>query len=241
MHIAGYLMQSFSDFPGVPCAVLFTPGCTFRCGYCHNPGIIDPAHAEKHDEKVLMERLSQAKWALEGVVITGGEPTLQNDLPLFCSQLKEIGYKVKLDTNGTNPAMVKKLMAERLVDYVAMDMKAPYEKYPLITGNDLTHHVKETAGMILHGRLDHEFRTTFCPDVLTDGDVHSIVQQISGAKRYALQQFRPTRCLDKRYESFRKPTPEEIRDLAKRLVFRGEIRIRTEQGEEVLRRAVSSQ
>ena len=133
MHICGFEKMSLVDYDGLVAATVFTGGCNFRCGFCHNSALV-LSHQDipAIDTEEVLSYLKKRKGVLDGVCVSGGEPTLQKDLPEFLSSLKELGYKVKLDTNGTNPSLIKKLFSDKLVDYFAMDIKADKEVYPAI-------------------------------------------------------------------------------------------------------------
>ncbi|MBR5322611.1 MAG: anaerobic ribonucleoside-triphosphate reductase activating protein [Clostridia bacterium] len=189
MNIAGFQKSSFVDFPGIISCVVFTPGCNMRCGYCHNKHILS-ADAPKTEVLDVMDYLNKRKSMLKGVVVSGGEPTLQSGLEAFVASVKALGYKVKLDTNGTNPDVVKLLCKKGYIDYVAMDIKANIEKYSLVAGRKIdTEKVLETVEFLKQSGVAHEFRTTFCPG-LTSSDILDISQNIVGESDYYLQQYR---------------------------------------------------
>lgn len=188
MNIGGFVKNSFVDYPGNIAAVIFTVGCNMKCWYCHNKHLL--GYSNKEAEKEVLEFLDSHKGFLDGVVITGGEPTLQSDLKDFIIKIREFGLMIKLDTNGTNFKVLKNLVDEGLVDYVAMDIKAPLEKYSQITKTeDDMVAIKNSIDLLLSGVVDYEFRTTFSPD-LTTQDVEEICKTIAGAKRYAIQKYR---------------------------------------------------
>jgi pyruvate formate lyase activating enzyme len=189
MNIAGFQKSSFVDFPGIISCVVFTPGCNMKCGYCHNKHILG-GDAPKVDALMVMDYLNKRKGMLKGVVVSGGEPTLQPDLEAFVASVKALGYMVKLDTNGTNPEIVKSLCEKGYIDYVAMDIKANIEKYSLVAGCTIdTEKVLETVTFLKESGVKHEFRTTFCPD-LTKEDILAISKTIVGESDYYLQQYR---------------------------------------------------
>ncbi|MBR4355786.1 MAG: anaerobic ribonucleoside-triphosphate reductase activating protein, partial [Elusimicrobiaceae bacterium] len=137
MKFGGLIKFTLIDFPGRPAAVIFTQGCNFRCRYCHNPELVYPhLFTEPVPQEEIMSFLQRRQGTLEGVVVSGGEPTLHDDLPAFMASVKALGYALKLDTNGSRPDMIQELIDKKLVDYIAMDLKAPLEKYALITGVD---------------------------------------------------------------------------------------------------------
>lgn len=192
MKIGGLIKFTLIDFPGRPAAVVFTQGCNFRCRYCHNPELVYP---HMFAEPVAMEEiysfLKRRQGTLEGVVVSGGEPTLHEDLPAFMTDLKAMGYATKLDTNGTRPDMLRELLDKKLLDYIAMDIKAPLEKYSLITGVDFNPEVlKQSMDLIRQSGLEYEFRTTYDKEVLTDADISTITQRLNG-KNYRVQECLP--------------------------------------------------
>ena len=190
MLIAGFQKTSFVDYPGKISSVVFTPGCNMRCWYCHNSHIT-AGEVEIIEERVVIDYLLRRKDMLDGVVISGGEPTLQRDLRDFILRVKDMGYAVKLDTNGTNPALLAALMAEGLLDYVAMDIKAPFDRYRDITGTeDDMSAIRRSVTLLMNGGVDYEFRTTFAPG-LEPEDMADLAADIAGARRLFIQQYRP--------------------------------------------------
>ena len=192
MKIGGLIKFTLIDFPGRPAAVVFTQGCNFRCRYCHNPELVYPhLFAEPVAMEEIYSFLKRRQCTLEGVVVSGGEPTLHEDLPAFMADLKAMGYATKLDTNGTRPDMLRELLDKKLLDYIAMDIKAPLEKYSLITGVDFNPEVlKQSMDLIRQSGLEYEFRTTYDKEVLTDADISTITQRLNG-KNYRVQECLP--------------------------------------------------
>jgi pyruvate formate lyase activating enzyme len=211
-----YLQRvSLLDYPGKMAAICFTGGCNLRCGFCYNRDlVIGPESLPSiPDEEVLGYLESRRDW-LDGVVITGGEPTLHPDLPEFMRRAKSMGYSIKLDTNGSNPEMLEALIGEGLVDYVALDIKAPLldERYHGIAGaqaNGVVNSVRKSIEIVRSSGVEYEFRTTVVPD-LSREDLLLIAGEIKGAKRYFLQQFISDGThVDERYSSV-KPYPLEF-------------------------------
>jgi len=189
MLIAGFQKTSFVDFPGRISAVVFTPGCNMRCWYCHNSHI-NAGEVELIEESEVMEHLHRRKDILDGVVISGGEPTLQRDLREFILRIRQLGCAVKLDTNDTNPGVLAGLLTDGLLDYVAMDIKAPLDSYKKMTcTDDDMSAIRRSINLLINSGVDYEFRTTLAPG-LTPEDIEAIADDISGAKRYFLQQYR---------------------------------------------------
>ncbi len=192
MKFGGLIKFTLIDFPGRPAAVVFTQGCNFRCRYCHNPELVYPhLFTEPAPEKEIMFFLQRRQGTLEGVVVSGGEPTLFDDLPAFMVQLKQMGYATKLDTNGTRPDMIATLIEKKLVDYIAMDLKAPLEKYSLITGVDTNPEIlTRSMNLIRQSGLEYEFRTTYDKEVLTDADIEQL-KQLTANQHYRVQECLP--------------------------------------------------
>lgn len=205
MIIGGLQKTSLLDFPEKIAAIVFTMGCNFRCGYCHNPELIN---GEAKIEEVF-EFLKTRQGKLDGVVITGGEPCLQKDLPEFIKQVKELGFAVKLDTNGSFPEMLEKVLPD--LDYVAMDIKAPLEKYSQIVNVDVdTSKILKSIEVLKNSGVDYEFRTTVVKSQLSFEDFEKIGQLIQGAPRYYLQRFEASKILDKSLENEKTYSTEEF-------------------------------
>lgn len=198
MKISGLLKFSMIDFPGSISAIVFTQGCNICCSYCHNPELIPPAQNKEYalSEEEVLEYLERRKNSLDGVVITGGEPTLQPDLVSFAGKVKAMGYMVKLDTNGTNPSAVQELIDKKLVDFIAMDIKAPFEKYEAICGPVDTDKVKETMQIILSSGLNYQFRTTYFKEVLNEEDIETIKAMLPDVSKFKLQECLPVKEKD---------------------------------------------
>ncbi len=198
--IGGIQKSSLLDYPEKISAIVFTQGCNYRCGYCHNPELVG-ANIEKEmpiqNVSAFFEFLKTRINKLDGVVITGGEPTLQPDLKEFIKQIKTLGFLVKLDTNGTNPEVLKELIDENLLDYIAMDIKAPIDKYSNIVNVKInTDNIKKSIELIMNSNVDYEFRTTVIQNQLSFNDFEKIGQMIKGAKKYYLQKFISSKILD---------------------------------------------
>ena len=212
--LAGLQKTTFIDYPEKIACIVFTQGCNFRCGYCHNPELFE------NKEPVLsvpafFEFLNKRKGKLDGVVITGGEPTLHGkDLIEFIKEVKSLGFLVKLDTNGTHPDVLQELLNENLLDYIAMDIKAPLAKYKTITQTDIdTKIIKKSIDMIMNSGVDYEFRTTIVKSQLSVEDLRQIGELIQGAKRYYMQKFLATKILDETLMSEESYTDEEFKNL----------------------------
>ncbi len=191
MIIAGLQKNSMVDFPGKISAVVFTQGCNMNCGYCHNRRLIGCSmNNEILDDDSILAFLEKRRGLLDGVVVSGGEPTLQKDLPCFIERVKKMGFKIKLDTNGTNPECLRKLIFYNLLDYVAMDIKAPLCNYRKVCCSPVdTDKLSDSIDILRSGFIEYEFRTTYTPE-LCDDDLMDISKTIKGAKRYVLQQYK---------------------------------------------------
>ncbi len=199
MRFGGFQPFTLSDFPGRTAAIAFTQGCNFRCPFCHNGALLPLLTPEENlvPEVVVLDHLRRRKGQLEGLVVTGGEPTLQPALPVFLRKVKAMGFPVKLDTNGSRPEMLKALLDEGLVDFVAMDVKAPLHKYELLTGVAApTRAIEESIAAITWSGVEHLFRTTHVPGLLTSGDLQSIRSALSAGSVHVIQRFRPEHALD---------------------------------------------
>ncbi len=212
MNIAGLQKSSLLDYPSKIAAVIFTLGCNFRCPYCHNPNLITAVSSKKLiDETAVFDFLYSRKGKLDAVVISGGEPTLQSDLICIFEKIKNLGFLTKLDTNGTNPDILQKLINQKLVDYVAMDIKAPIEKYDKVVGRDVDlGAVKKSVEIIKNSGLNYEFRTTVVRSLLSIKDFEDIAEFICGAKNYYLQKFVSSVTLDANFSSEKTYTDEEF-------------------------------
>ena len=193
MQIHGFNKTTLLDYPRHLAATIFLGGCNMRCPFCHNASLItDVTSQPMIPEQEVLTYLAKRKGILEGVCVTGGEPTLQPDLAAFISKLKALGLKVKLDTNGTNPRLIKSLVEDGLIDYVAMDIKNSFEKYAITAGlNHLSiEPIRESVDFLLSSHLNYEFRTTIVKEYHDREDMLSIGRLLSGAKAYYLQSYK---------------------------------------------------
>ncbi len=205
MFIVGGLQKTtLLDFPKKIAAIVFTQGCNFRCGYCHNPELLSFSENNSEQKNSLTEEdvlnfLQKRKGKLDGIVITGGEPTLQSGLYDFIKKVKSLNFLVKLDTNGTNSEILKKLIDEKFLDYIAMDIKSPIEKYQKITNvNVKTENILKSIELIKNSGIDYEFRTTVLKSQLKLEDFEEIGKMINGATCYYLQKFVPSKIYDEK-------------------------------------------
>ena len=224
MLILGFQKTTLLDYPGKLASIVFTGGCNLFCPYCQNSELafnFDPDKTAPVSEDEVLEHLKKRRGMIEGLVITGGEPTLQKDLPSFIRKVRSLGLLIKLDTNGTNPSLLKELLDEGLLDYVAMDIKQSIEKYPAACGlpaggntDALLNRVKESINILLSCGIDYEFRTTVVRELFEKEDLPKLASMIKGAKSYYLQGFQnspgvPEDC------AFSAPSPEEMAEYEK--------------------------
>ena len=192
MRIGGIQKLTLLDYPGKVACTLFLLGCNLLCPYCHNPGLVLPEKGNVPEISIeeVLSFLEKRKGKLDGVCVTGGEPTLHRELPSLLRQIRNMGFSVKLDTNGTNPAMLEQLIRDSLLDYVAMDIKNSPSRYAETCGGiDLLAQVKKSTELLLGGPIDYEFRTTVCKPLHTEKEMEEIGRWLHGAKRYYIQAF----------------------------------------------------
>lgn len=192
MKIYGLQKLTLLDYPGKTACTVFTGGCNLRCPFCHNGGLVlEPAANGEIPEEEFFAFLGKRKGILQGVCITGGEPTLAPDLEDFMARVKALGFKVKLDTNGMKPKVLRSVLDKGLADYVAMDIKNCPEKYAVTAGLDVVDisAVKQSVDMLISGGIPFEFRTTLVKELHTAEDIRSLTRFIKGAKRYFLQPY----------------------------------------------------
>ncbi len=195
----GYVQRfSLIDYPGKICAIVFTQGCNFRCPYCHNPELVIPEqYGECIPEDVFFPFLENRREKLDAVSITGGEPTIQPGIVDFIRSIKELGFLIKVDTNGSFPDVIEELLRLNLLDYIAMDIKAPLRKYRNVTASAVdTRNILASIDLIKNSGIEHEFRTTVVESLLGPRDILNISKHISGAERYVLQRFVPSKAVN---------------------------------------------
>lgn len=245
MIIGGVEKFSLLDYPEHLSAIVFTKGCNFRCQFCYNPMLVWPENElvklentpkiingdedgrsregsdadQVFDEDGLFSFLKERIGKLDAVVVTGGEPTLHADLPEFMKKIKDLGYKVKLDTNGTNPAMVERVLEDGVADYLAMDIKGAPHRYDLVIGvQPNMENIRTTIGLLMASGLPYEFRTTVVPELVDLSDIAGIGEMIRGAEKWYLQKFKSsTSLVNKSFEgaqSHTDKTMEEMRKIA---------------------------
>ena len=192
MYINGFQKLTILDYPGKVACIVFTPGCNFRCPFCHNAALV--THIDKDtyiNEEEVLSYLRKRQGILDGVVITGGEPLLQDGIEEFIGKIKDLGYAIKLDTNGSFPEKLISLVEKGLVDYVAMDIKNSKAKYMATIGvnNIDMASIEKSVDFLLQNKVDYEFRTTIVDGFHTVDDIQDIVVWIKGAHKYFLQNF----------------------------------------------------
>jgi pyruvate formate lyase activating enzyme len=218
MTFSGFEKTDLINYPGLVASTVFTCGCNFRCPYCHNPEFVvqgsdETYFGESYTEEEILSYLERRRSFLDGLVISGGEPTLHKDLPAFIARVKEMGLKVKLDTNGSRPDVLEDLVGKGLLDYVAMDIKAPLEKYILLGFND-TESVFRSIRFLKTCGVDHEFRTTCPKRLLVPEDFGKMSDLIGKDSRWYLQTFNPGKTLDPSYRNVSSFSADELREIA---------------------------
>ncbi|MBU1077298.1 MAG: anaerobic ribonucleoside-triphosphate reductase activating protein [Spirochaetes bacterium] len=191
MKIGGLLKFSLIDYPGKIAAVIFTQGCNFRCPFCHNSELVlSELYGTLYSEQNILKLFNSRKGFLEGVVITGGEPTIQEGLADFLKEIKRSGFSVKLDTNGSNPDVLNNLITRKLIDYIAMDIKAPFDKYDTVTDSDVNiDDIRSSIGIIESSGLEYEFRTTVVQPFLNIKDLQTMGTYFKDKSRYKIVNF----------------------------------------------------
>jgi len=228
VEIKGFVEVSLVDWDGKVSSVVFLPGCNMRCPFCYNATLVlRPQEMPTIPFERVESHLKKSHGWIDGVVITGGEPTIHSELSNLCEKIKALGLLVKVDTNGTNPKMIEELVKNRLVDYFAMDMKAPLtpERYSEASGVDarpLLGNVERTIDFLMASGIDHEFRTTLVPTLHKREDVVRICRKIKNCKKYALQNLKPdVETINPRFKDLKPFSKVEMNSFlakAKRLV-----------------------
>ena len=226
MTFSGFEKTDLINYPGLVASTVFTCGCNFRCPYCHNPEFViqgsdETYFGESYTEEEILAYLTKRRALLDGLVISGGEPTLHKDLAPFMRRVKDMGYKIKLDTNGSRPAVLKDLISQGLVDYVAMDIKAPLEKYHLLGFTD-TSAISMSIDILEglddpEGPVDHEFRTTCPKSILDVSDFAKMADLIGQKAKWYLQPFNPKKTLDPSYNEESSYSSEELEEIIRNL------------------------
>lgn len=228
MKFYGLQKLTLLDYPGKTACTVFTGGCNFRCPFCHNASLVaDIDGADTYSEEEILGFLSKRTGLLDGVCITGGEPLMHSGIAEFIKKVKDMGYKVKLDTNGTFPEMLRKLLEDKLVDYVAMDIKNSGEKYAATAGteNISLSDIEKSINMLKSTDIDYEFRTTVVREFHTEEDIIKIARWIKGAKKYFLQNFEDSgNLIGENMNAVPKEVLEKMKNSAKAFVENTQIR-----------------
>ncbi len=213
MRIGGLQKCSLIDYPGKISAIIFTIGCNFRCPYCHNPELVDETATAVTEEEIF-SFLERRRNLLDAVTITGGEPTVHEDLIPFIERIRALGFLVKLDSNGTNPHVLKEALVRGLVDYIAMDIKSPLARYSETVARPVdVEKIRESIWLIMESGVNYEFRTTVVKSLLSPEDIRAIGEEIRGAKQYFLQKFVPTKTLNPAFIRKTTYTDAEFEDM----------------------------
>ncbi|MDP7141378.1 MAG: anaerobic ribonucleoside-triphosphate reductase activating protein [Candidatus Woesearchaeota archaeon] len=210
LSIKGLQKTSLIDYPDLISTVVFLSGCNLNCPYCHNPDLINKSLPTIKEEDVLNYLETKKQW-IDAVVISGGEPSLHKELPDFLKKIKQLSLKVKIDTNGTKPLFLKELIEKNLVDYIAMDIKAPLNKYNKVTKAKVnTKDIEKSIEIIKNSNIDYEFRLTCVPSLIDKKDIENIGKLLKNSKMFYLQQFRNKITLDKKFEKEATYSKEEL-------------------------------
>ena len=232
MKIGGYQKLTLIDYPGKLAITVFTVGCNFRCPFCHNPELVISSQFTVHDddemEKDFFDFLKKRRGVLEGVCITGGEPTIQPDIINFIEKIKKLGYFVKLDTNGARPDVLKKIIDKKIVDFISMDIKSSWENYDKLAGvkTDMDR-IDLSVDLIRNSQRDYEFRTTVVPGMHTEKDFEKIAGWLKGAKKYCLQEYRDVKILDPKLKKITQGKSLDLEKIKKKIEKSfGEVEVR---------------
>ena len=212
MKIVGFQKLTMVDYPGKMACIIFTEGCNYRCPYCHNSLLVYEKSDYEIDKQEIFDYLDKRKGIIEGIVVSGGEPTLQSDLKEFLIKLREYPISIKLDTNGSNPNIIKELIDSNLVDYIAMDIKNSMEKYPITTAiNKInTDNVLESINILKNSNIDYEFRTTIVKELHDIEDIKKI-RKLIGKSKYYVQNFRDNENV--KYSNLHGFTDNELKEI----------------------------
>ncbi len=227
MIFSGIEKNSLVDFDDVLACTVFTAGCNFRCPFCHNSALVIGSENQRISEEEVFAILNKRKGIIDGVCVTGGEPTMHPQIEFFYEKVKNLGLKTKLDTNGTNPELLKRLNKEGLLDYVAMDIKSSFDDYFAITGGAVksTEKIEESADFLLEGRVDYEFRTTLVDRFHSEQNFFKIADRLKGAKKYCLQKFEDKgNCLSEGLNAIEKEQAEIFADVLRKTVLTVKLR-----------------
>ncbi len=221
MFLSGVQPFTLLDYPEHTACIAFTPGCNMRCSFCHNPEFVLPEMIVKIKDTFITEDaflrfLDSRVGLLDGVVISGGEPTVQGDLLSFLKKIKEKGFLIKLDTNGNRPDIITTALEQSLLDYIAMDVKTSLEQYMTLTGKRTNpENIKKSIEIIKSSTINYEFRTTLIKDIHIESVLKEMSVLVSGAQNYVLQSFRPSHTLDPAFAHCQPFNLQEMKDIAR--------------------------
>lgn len=217
MKFGGLNKFTLIDYPGKTAVLVYTIGCNFRCPYCHNPELVNETVENEIDEKEVLDFLEKRKGVIDGLVITGGEPTIHgDDLFNFMKKVKTLGFLVKLDSNGTNPSFLEKVISEGVVDYIAMDIKSPLMTYHKVANMPVdVAAIRKSITILKARKVDYEFRTTVIKILCSKEDLHKIFKEIRGAHKYFLQKFVPNNILNPQFLKKTTYSDEEFEEFQK--------------------------
>jgi pyruvate formate lyase activating enzyme len=222
MEIKGFIGVSLVDWDGKVSSVIFLPGCNMRCPFCYNTKLVlNPKEMPTIPFEEIQNYFKKHEGWIDGVVITGGEPTIQEDLPILCEEIRKMNLAVKVDTNGTNPSMIRNLLKKGLINYAAMDVKAPltedaYSKASGVNTATLLKSIDETIGTLLGRGVEYEFRTTLVPTMHGASDIEKICEKIKGCRKYALQNFKvDVETIDSKFQNLKPFSNAEVENLFK--------------------------
>jgi len=219
IEIGGIQKTTLIDYPGRVAATVFLIGCNFRCPFCYSAELVLPEKIKlqpRISDKEFFGFLRDRRGLLEGIVVCGGEPTIHQELPDFIKKIKDLGFLVKLDTNGSNPELLSELIEKKLVDFIAMDIKTSLGKYAkAINAKIDLENIEKSVELIKNSGIDYEFRTTVVPGMVEKEDIEKISEWLQGAKKITLQQFQNQKVLDKNFEKLQPYSDKTLKEFAK--------------------------
>jgi pyruvate formate lyase activating enzyme len=219
MVFGGLEKITLIDYPGKVASMVYTIGCNFRCPFCHNPELVNETVETRYSEEEILKFLESRKGMVDALVITGGEPTIHDDLLPFLKKVKDLGFLIKLDSNGTNPEALKEAIEKKLVDYIAMDIKSPMRNYARTVAMPVdTDAIRQSIGILMSSSVPYEFRTTLIKSLTSPEDIEEIGKEIKGAKAYYLQKFVSTKILNPQFKRKTTYTDEELKDLQAKML-----------------------
>jgi pyruvate formate lyase activating enzyme len=225
LKFAGFQRTTLLDYPNKISAIVFVAGCNFRCGFCHNPLLVNKisllSEQDYVDENIVVELLLKRKHLVNSVVISGGEPTLFLDIKNFIIKLKQNGFNIKIDTNGSNPELIKDLIDSKLIDFIAMDIKTKIDldAYSKVCGTIVDiEKIKQSIEIIQNSGLDYDFRMTILPALISKEDIYSVAEYLKGSKRFSIQQFvKDGDLVDEKLKESRLYEPNEFKEIKNKI------------------------